>query len=136
MKTASDLFYRYGIHAVGVDTIASEAGTNKMSFYRNCYSVVLIGARAQWIAPEGRCLRQSATPERDGSHLRRDFPEPFRKPYVRAQRIAKGLLAVRPILTGHACNQRTRRQQSRRCRPLCVRLGEKSRNRLNELLRA
>ncbi len=35
MKTAGDLFYRYGIHAVGVDTIASEAGTNKMSFYRN-----------------------------------------------------------------------------------------------------
>jgi AcrR family transcriptional regulator len=35
MQTASDLFYRYGIHAVGVDTIASEAGTNKMSFYRN-----------------------------------------------------------------------------------------------------
>jgi AcrR family transcriptional regulator len=35
MKTASDLFYRYGIQAVGVDTIASEAGTNKMSFYRN-----------------------------------------------------------------------------------------------------
>ena len=35
MKTASEMFYRYGIHAVGVDTIASEAGTNKMSFYRN-----------------------------------------------------------------------------------------------------
>src|ERR1700723_4820273 len=35
MKTASDLFYRHGIHAVGVDTIANEAGTNKMSFYRN-----------------------------------------------------------------------------------------------------
>jgi len=35
MKTASELFYRYGIHAVGVDTIATEAGTNKMSFYRN-----------------------------------------------------------------------------------------------------
>jgi AcrR family transcriptional regulator len=35
MKTASDLFYRYGIHAVGVDAIASAAGTNKMSFYRN-----------------------------------------------------------------------------------------------------
>src|SRR5271169_321622 len=38
MKTASDLFYRHGIHAVGVDTIASEAGTNKMSFYRNFVS--------------------------------------------------------------------------------------------------
>jgi AcrR family transcriptional regulator len=35
MKTAGDLFYRYGIHAVGVDSIAREAGTNKMSFYRN-----------------------------------------------------------------------------------------------------
>jgi AcrR family transcriptional regulator len=35
VKTATDLFYRYGIHAVGVDAIATEAGTNKMSFYRN-----------------------------------------------------------------------------------------------------
>jgi AcrR family transcriptional regulator len=35
MRTASELFYCRGIHAVGVDSIASEAGTNKMSFYRN-----------------------------------------------------------------------------------------------------
>jgi len=35
MQTASDLFYRNGIRAVGVETIANEAGTNKMSFYRN-----------------------------------------------------------------------------------------------------
>jgi len=35
MQTASDLFYRNGIRAVGVEMIASEAGTNKMSFYRN-----------------------------------------------------------------------------------------------------
>ena len=34
-ETASDLFYRHGIRAVGVDAIASEAGTNKMSFYRS-----------------------------------------------------------------------------------------------------
>jgi AcrR family transcriptional regulator len=34
MQTARDLFYRRGIRAVGVETIASEAGTNKMSFYR------------------------------------------------------------------------------------------------------
>jgi AcrR family transcriptional regulator len=32
---ACDLFYRRGIRAVGVDTIANEAGTNKMSFYRS-----------------------------------------------------------------------------------------------------
>jgi AcrR family transcriptional regulator len=35
MRTASELFYRKGIHAVGVDEIASTAGSNKMSFYRN-----------------------------------------------------------------------------------------------------
>lgn len=34
-ETASELFYRHGIRAVGVDAIASEAGTNKMSFYRS-----------------------------------------------------------------------------------------------------
>jgi AcrR family transcriptional regulator len=33
--TASDLFYRRGIHGVGVDAIAAEAGSNKMSFYRS-----------------------------------------------------------------------------------------------------
>jgi AcrR family transcriptional regulator len=35
LQTASDLFYSHGIRGVGVDTIASEAGTNKMSFYRS-----------------------------------------------------------------------------------------------------
>lgn len=35
MQTATDLFYRRGIRAVGVDTIATEAGSNKMSFYRS-----------------------------------------------------------------------------------------------------
>jgi len=35
LDTACDLFYRHGIHAVGVDAIASEAGTNKMSLYRS-----------------------------------------------------------------------------------------------------
>jgi AcrR family transcriptional regulator len=33
--TACELFYRHGIRAVGVDAIAGEAGTNKMSFYRS-----------------------------------------------------------------------------------------------------
>ncbi len=35
IRTASDLFYCRGIRCVGVDAIASEAGTNKMSFYRS-----------------------------------------------------------------------------------------------------
>jgi AcrR family transcriptional regulator len=33
--SACELFYRHGIHGVGVDTIAAAAGSNKMSFYRS-----------------------------------------------------------------------------------------------------
>lgn len=35
LRKAGELFYQRGIHAVGVDAIANEADTNKMSFYRN-----------------------------------------------------------------------------------------------------
>jgi AcrR family transcriptional regulator len=34
-QTACDLFYQHGIREVGVDAIATAAGTNKMSFYRS-----------------------------------------------------------------------------------------------------
>jgi AcrR family transcriptional regulator len=34
-ETACDVFYRHGIHGVGVDAIAARAGSNKMSFYRS-----------------------------------------------------------------------------------------------------
>jgi AcrR family transcriptional regulator len=34
-ESACDLFYRNGIHKVCVESIATEAGSNKMSFYRN-----------------------------------------------------------------------------------------------------
>ena len=35
METADDLFYREGIHAVGIDTIIEKSGVAKMSLYRN-----------------------------------------------------------------------------------------------------
>jgi AcrR family transcriptional regulator len=35
LAVASDLFYRHGIRAVGVDSIAEAAGTNKMTLYRH-----------------------------------------------------------------------------------------------------
>jgi AcrR family transcriptional regulator len=35
IETARDLFHRHGIHNVGVDAIAEEAGTNKMTLYRH-----------------------------------------------------------------------------------------------------
>ena len=34
-ETACELFYRHGIHGVGVDAISEGAGSNKMSFYRS-----------------------------------------------------------------------------------------------------
>jgi AcrR family transcriptional regulator len=35
LAVARDLFYRHGIHAVGVDAIAEAADTNKMTLYRH-----------------------------------------------------------------------------------------------------
>ena len=35
LTSALDLFYRHGIHAVGVDAIAEAAATNKMTLYRH-----------------------------------------------------------------------------------------------------
>ncbi|HWD06716.1 MAG TPA: TetR/AcrR family transcriptional regulator [Amycolatopsis sp.] len=35
LKAASTLFYREGIHAVGVDTVAAEAGVTKAALYGN-----------------------------------------------------------------------------------------------------
>lgn len=46
-KTAAELFYRKGIRAVGVETIAAEANTTKMSLYRSFPSKdVLV---AEWL---------------------------------------------------------------------------------------
>jgi len=45
LAAARELFYRRGIHAVGVDAIAAAAGTNKMTLYRHFASKdVLIAA--------------------------------------------------------------------------------------------
>src|SRR5271170_1178500 len=35
LRSARELFYRRGIHAVGVDAIAEAAGTNKTTLYRH-----------------------------------------------------------------------------------------------------
>ena len=45
LAAARELFYRRGIHAVGVDAIAEAAGTNKMTLYRHFTSKdVLVAA--------------------------------------------------------------------------------------------
>jgi AcrR family transcriptional regulator len=42
LTAARELFYRRGIHAVGVDAIAEAAGTNKMTLYRHFASKDLL----------------------------------------------------------------------------------------------
>ena len=51
LAAARDLFYRHGIHAVGVDAIAEAAATNKMTLYRHFASKDLLIAE---------CLRRVA----------------------------------------------------------------------------
>src|SRR6266849_1957742 len=50
-EAAGPLFYRHGIHAVGVDAIAEAAATNKMTLYRHFASKDLLIAE---------CLRRLA----------------------------------------------------------------------------
>ena len=51
LTAARELFYRHGIHSVGVEAIAEAAGTNKMTLYRHFTS------KDQLIA---ECMRQLA----------------------------------------------------------------------------
>ena len=51
LRAARDLFYRHGLHSVGVDAIAEAAGTNKMTLYRHFESKDLLIAE---------CMRQIA----------------------------------------------------------------------------
>jgi AcrR family transcriptional regulator len=51
LAVARELFYRRGIHAVGVDAIAEEAGTNKMTLYRH------FSSKDELVAA---CLREQA----------------------------------------------------------------------------
>src|SRR5258707_12830090 len=44
LSSALDLFYRHGIHAVGVDASAEAAATNKMTLYRHFDSKDLLVA--------------------------------------------------------------------------------------------
>jgi AcrR family transcriptional regulator len=57
LAAASELFYRHGIRAVGVDAIAEAAGTNKMTLYRH------FSSKDELVAEYLRCLA------RDGGKL-------------------------------------------------------------------
>ena len=54
LAAASDLFYRHGIRAVGVEAIAEAAGTNKMTLYRH------FDSKDELVAEYLRCLATAA----------------------------------------------------------------------------
>jgi AcrR family transcriptional regulator len=57
LAAARDLFYRHGVHSVGVETIAEAAQTNKMTLYRHFRSKDdLVAAYARELAAEGDAL--------------------------------------------------------------------------------
>ncbi|MFC7878205.1 TetR/AcrR family transcriptional regulator [Isoptericola sp. NPDC057391] len=64
LETASRLFYARGLHAVGVDTIAAEAGVTKKTLYdrfgsKEALEVAYLRARdARWEELLGRTLEQ------------------------------------------------------------------------------
>lgn len=69
LEVASDLFYRHGIHAVGVDTIAAESGFTKRTLYDRFGSkdnlvATYLKARHQrwWQRMEQRLADQPASP--------------------------------------------------------------------------
>ncbi|QFG68208.1 TetR/AcrR family transcriptional regulator [Ornithinimicrobium pratense] len=69
VEVASELFYRHGIHAVGVDTIAAESGITKRTLYDRFGSkdqlvAVYLQARHQrwWERMERRVARESESP--------------------------------------------------------------------------
>jgi AcrR family transcriptional regulator len=70
-EAACNLFYRHGIHGVGVEMIVAEAGSNKMSFYRSFASKNALVAeylreqeRAYWIWWDAAVSRHPGDPRR------------------------------------------------------------------------
>jgi AcrR family transcriptional regulator len=55
LATAAELFYRHGIRAVGVESIAEAAGTNKMTLYRH------FASKDELVAEYLRRLAEKAT---------------------------------------------------------------------------
>ncbi len=71
LAAASDLFYRQGIRAVGVDAIAEAAGTNKMTLYRHFESKDALVAEY--------LRRLAGKSEVFWAHIQREHPDSPRK---------------------------------------------------------
>ena len=68
LAAASDLFYRHGIRAIGVEAIADAAGTNKMTLYRHFSSKdELVAEYLRRLAAEGDGVWQELAEKHPGN---------------------------------------------------------------------
>ena len=142
MKTASDLFYRYGIHAVGVDTIAGEAGTNKMSFYRNFASKDELVAeylrseeREGWVFWEEIISAHAGNPRLQAESLFDMLVENNCDEDSRGCALANAAVEItEPDHPAHAVIQKSKGEMRRRFRVLAREMGAREPNALGDSL--
>lgn len=103
LKTASDLFYRFSVHSVGIDRIIAESGVAKMTFYKHFPSKAdLVATYLRHKSAVWFQMLETAT-ERPGlSPLERvlaifdALDGPFRSPAFRGCPFVKGLAEFGP----------------------------------------
>ena len=98
LEIADDLFYRDGIHAVGIDTIIEKSGVAKMSLYRNFASKddlvsAYLEARSQryWQWWEGVMARNLNQPRRQLRDLFEAIAVRTRQPQFRGCAFVKAV---------------------------------------------
>jgi AcrR family transcriptional regulator len=103
LKTASDLFYRFSIHSVGIDRIIAESGVAKMTFYKHFPSKAnLIATYLRYKSDIWFQMLATATERTGLSPLERvlaifdALDEPFRSPSFRGCPFVKGLAEFGP----------------------------------------
>ncbi len=103
LKTASDLFYRFSIHSVGIDRIIAESGVAKMTFYKHFPSKAnLIATYLRYKSDIWFQMLATSTERTGLSPLERvlaifdALDEPFRAPSFRGCPFVKGLAEFGP----------------------------------------
>src|SRR3954471_6643842 len=103
LKTASDLFYRFSIHSVGIDRIIAESGVAKMTFYKHFPSKAdLIATYLHYKTDTWFQMLATSTERAGVSPLERvlaifdAMEEPFRAPSFRGCPFVKGLAEFGP----------------------------------------
>src|SRR5256885_1566989 len=129
--TAAELFYKRGIRAVGVETIAAEAETTKMGLYRNFPSKDELVAEwlrdhdnRFWAAWDAMAARSQADPRRQLLAAFRLLAKHVTDPAARGCAMANAAVEItekdhpaRGVIEGHKKKLRARLAE------LCVRAG-------------